>query len=88
MLKDGVYLGKAWVNNNEYLALINYGARPTFDLKEKLIEAHLVGFSGNLYGQNITLNFVDFMRDIVKFNNLEELKNQLSLDLERAKNYD
>lgn len=88
LLKDGVYLGKAKVDNKEYLALINYGARPTFNLNEKLIEAHLVGFSGNLYGQNITLNFVDFMRDIEKFNNLEELKNQLSLDLERAKNYD
>lgn len=88
LLKDGVYLGKVNLDNKEYLALINYGARPTFNLNEKLIEAHLVGYSGNLYGQSVTLNFIDFMRDIVKFNNMEELKNQLSLDLERAKEYD
>jgi len=89
-LKDGVYFGHVEVFGKTYKAIINYGARPTFNLNEKLVEAHLVDFDGELYGMELTLYFDDFMRDIIKFNDKEQLKEQLEKDLKTAKekNYD
>ena len=89
-LKDGVYFGHVEVFGKTYKAIINYGARPTFDLSEKLVEAHLVDFDGELYGMELTLYFDDFMRDIIKFDGKESLKKQLEEDLKtaREKDYD
>ena len=80
-LKDGVYAGKTEIDGKEYATIINYGARPTFDLSEKLIEAHIVDYSGVLYGKTLTLRFSRFLRNIVKFSSSEELKKQLEKDL-------
>ena len=87
-LKNGVYFGKIAVDGKVYKAIINYGARPTFNLDEKLIEAHIIDFDGELYGRTLTVCFEMFLRDIKKFNNQEELKNQLKKDLIAVKNYD
>lgn len=84
-LKNGVYSGSVNVDGVDYKAIINYGARPTFDLQEKLIEAHLIGFDGDLYGKTLSVGFIDFLRDIKKFNSLLELKEQLQKDLEIVK---
>ena len=87
-LKSGVYAGKITVDENEYKAVINYGARPTFGLDVSLIEAHLIGFSGQLYGRELKVRFDDFLRDVKKFDSVEQLKLQIEKDLERVKNYD
>ena len=84
-LKDGVYAGKVCIDGVEYSAIINYGARPTFDLSEKLIEAHAIDFSGDLYGKTVTIKFTAFMRDIKKFTDTEELSSQLQSDLDAVK---
>lgn len=84
-LKNGVYEGRINLYGKEYKAIINYGARPTFSLDEKLIEAHIVDFSGELYDMDITLFFTDYLRDIIKFNSVEELKEQLKKDLQTVK---
>ncbi|MBQ3493406.1 MAG: riboflavin biosynthesis protein RibF [Clostridia bacterium] len=81
LLKDGVYKGFSIIDGVKYPAVINYGARPTFNLKEKLVEAHLIGFSGLLYGKKVKLNFEKYLRDIVKFENEEQLKEQLAKDV-------
>ena len=52
---------------------------------EKLVEAHIIDFSGDLYGKEITLNFNRRMRDIKKFNGADALKEQLELDLKEIK---
>lgn len=90
MLKDGVYFGKVQLFNKEYKTIINYGARPTFNLKNKLIEAHIIDFNGDIYNTEITLEFLGFLREIKKFENQEELKEQLRKDLNKIKgeNYD
>lgn len=89
-LKNGVYAGGLKIDKKDYRAIINFGARPTFGLAEKLIEAHIVDFDGLLYGKNLTIYFDDFMRDIVKFDNPEELKDRLERDLQeiRSGKYD
>ena len=83
-LKNGVYVGYSVINGVKYTAIINYGSRPTFNLNEKLLEAHLIGFSGSLYGKKLRISFTRYLRDIFTFNNEEELKEQLRKDAENA----
>ncbi len=80
-IKDGVYYGKVNYLDKDYKAIVNYGARPTFNLSDKLIEAHLVDFDGNLYGKQITVEFIGYIRDISKFDSQDQLKEQLKKDL-------
>ncbi len=84
-LLSAVYAGHTFIDGKKYKAIINYGTRPTFNLDEKLIEAHLVDFSGDLYGQEVTLYFDALMRDVIKFDSKEKLVNQLNLDLEKIR---
>ncbi len=84
-IKNGVYSGLVEVNGKAYKSIINYGARPTFDLEEKLVEAHLIGFGGDLYGKEIEIQFLDYMRDIQKFESAEKLIEQLKVDTQRIK---
>ncbi len=81
-LKDGVYAGGVTINGKSYRSIINYGARPTFDLNKKLVEAHIVDFSGMLYGKQLTVYFNHFMREIIKFQSQDALVLQLKEDLE------
>ena len=89
-LCDGVYVGKVMLDNKNYYAIINYGARPTFDLEQKLLEVHIIDFCGDLYGKEIEVLFLDYIRPIKKFDTIEQLKTQLQIDLKKAKegNYD
>ena len=82
---DGVYLGKVIIDNKDYYAIINYGARPTFDLEQKLLEVHIVDFCGYLYGKELEVFFVDYIRPIKKFESALELKKQLQSDLSLAR---
>lgn len=81
MVGDGVYAGEADVDGKTYRAIINYGARPTFNLAEKALEAHIDGFNGEIYGKQLTLRFCFKMRGVVKFNSEIALKEQLEKDL-------
>lgn len=81
-LKVGVYAGYSVVCGKKYKAMINYGARPTFGLNDKLVEAHLIGFSGDLYGKTVSVCFTDYIREVRKFDGEEELKKQLFADKE------
>ncbi len=84
-LKDGVYYGNITLNGVKYMAVINYGARPTFGLDEKLIEAHVIDFNGDLYGQTVTVFFSRFMRDVKKFSNEKSLSEQLKADIQSVR---
>lgn len=66
-----------------YPAMVNIGTRPTLKKGEdKVIECHVINWDGDLYGKNITVNFIERIRDEKKFDSLEELKRQLSSDME------
>ncbi len=84
-LFNAVYKGRVTFDGVEYKTVINYGARPTYELGEKLIEAHIVGFNGNLYGKEITVYFDKLIRGIKRFSSEEELKIQLEKDVEGVK---
>ncbi len=79
-LKDGVYAGHVNIGGIKYRAIINYGTRPTFGLSDKTAEAHILGFEGDLYGQELTLYFQGYMREVKRFAKEEDLAAQLSAD--------
>jgi len=83
----GVYAVKIDYNNDTYDGIANFGVRPTFDKTKSLpiLEVHLFDFTDNLYGKEIVISFVDFIRKEKKFNGLESLKSQIQLDINIAK---
>ncbi len=84
-IKVGVYKTHVVLDGKEYKCITNYGARPTFSLDDVLTETYIDGFSGDLYGKNIIVYFDAFIRECIKFNDIEELTNQLKLDLEKIR---
>jgi riboflavin kinase/FMN adenylyltransferase len=66
---------------------INLGRRPTFfeHADHSLLEAHLLDFTGDLYGQKAMVTFEHFLRSERKFDGLEAIKTQLQLDVEAAR---
>ena len=83
--KEGVYGGYAETPKGTYKTIVNVGARPTFDVAEKKIEAYLDGFSGDLYGATVRIFPTEFYRGITKFSSANELKEQLEKDIGRLK---
>lgn len=84
-LKKGVYETRVCVDGKEYKCITNYGARPTFDNEDVLTETHLDGFSGDLYGRELKVEFVRYLRDIQKFESAEDLKAQLQADIQSVR---
>jgi riboflavin kinase/FMN adenylyltransferase len=85
---DGVYAGLYERPNGEvHPCAIHLGRRPTFyDAQNySLLEAHLIGFDGNLYSELAKVRFVDFLRSERKFDGIDSLKSQLMQDIEHAK---
>ena len=74
-IASGVYAGKVYFEGNEYRAAIFYGN------DKKIMEAHLLDFSGDLYGQEIEIEVGKKIREVMKFENEEELKNQIIKDI-------
>jgi riboflavin kinase/FMN adenylyltransferase len=78
----GVYLVRVVTPSRaEYFGMLNIGVNPTIsDNAQTTIEVHLLDFSGDLYGQELQVKVLSRLRDELKFDSLEELKNQLAKD--------
>ena len=86
--RGGVYACLVDYNGQTYKAMANIGHRPTIGDRaegDMLIEVNLFGFDSDLYGQQIRVHFIDRIRDEIKFEGLPELKAQLEIDREKAK---
>jgi riboflavin kinase/FMN adenylyltransferase len=81
---EGVYACRVEYMGMIYKGMSNIGHRPTIDHGELTIEVHIFDFDQQIYGEEITIYFVDRMRDEKKFKDLDALKNQLVMDKERA----
>ena len=82
---DGVYAGRCKVDGVSYPAGVSIGTLPTFDGTKRQVEAHLLGFDGDLYGQTLELELIDFLRDQVKFSDVEQLKKKMWRDMETCR---
>ncbi len=85
--KPGVYAVKVKkTNTSKFIkGIANLGYRPTFNQKKILLEVHLFNFSQNLYNKYLTINFKKFIRKEKKFKNIDQLKKQIKIDLQKAK---
>lgn len=82
---NGVYATYAWVGGQRYVAATNVGIRPTVDGHSFVVEPHLLDFSGDLYGQEIRLEFISRIRPEMKFAGLDALKVQIQADVEAVR---
>ena len=80
----GVYACKTVVDGKIYRAVTNVGMRPTVNGHHLTVEAHLLDYSGDLYGKKITLGFYEFLRPEKKFDSLEALQAQIRQDAARV----
>ncbi|MCZ6692877.1 MAG: bifunctional riboflavin kinase/FAD synthetase [Bacteroidetes bacterium] len=81
---DGAYAVKIGYQDRWYNGMLNIGFRPTVNGTTRTIETHIFDFNQNLYGQVLTIGFVEKIRGEKKFENLEALSKQLTLDRKDA----
>lgn len=83
---DGVYAGRAHTSQGNFVAAISVGCRPVVDGQNRTVEAYLLDYPGDLlYGESVELEFWQKLRDEQNFSSLEDLKVQMSQDVERTK---
>ena len=89
--KEGVYIAQITLESQVYFGMMNIGTNPTISEGKQNIEVHIFNFNETIYHQNITICFLERIRDEQKYDSLEDLKNQLEKDktysLTRIKNY-
>ncbi|WP_300410553.1 bifunctional riboflavin kinase/FAD synthetase [Lagierella sp.] len=86
--KEGVYLTKTYIDGfvEFYYSLSFVGKNITFSEDELKIETYILDFDGDLYGKKLKIEFLDFIRDNIKFKNAEDLTIQIHKDIETARN--
>jgi len=81
----GVYSGFAWLNGQRQLAAIHIGPSPTFGVDRPTVEVHILDFDQSVYGQVIEIDFLEQLRPVKHFDSAEKLKQQMQLDVQRAR---
>ena len=85
---NGVYLIEATVNQKKFKGMCNIGFNPTMsNNKDISIEAHLFNFDKDIYGKEIIISFVDFVRKERKFKDVNSLREQLEIDKNKCLEY-
>ena len=81
--KKGVYETRTIIEGSEYISITNAGINPTVGEEALKLETYICGFSENLYGRKIRVEFVRFIRSETKFGSIEALKKQISEDIQQ-----
>jgi riboflavin kinase/FMN adenylyltransferase len=92
---NGVYAVRASIHNGNtsdleevstvYNGVANIGIRPTFNGKDRLVEVHLLDVNLNLYDEYLRVEFIEYLRGEQRFSGVEALKDQISLDVQQAR---
>ncbi len=83
--KNGVYAVTVDCMEKKYQGVANIGYSPTFDDGVFSVEVHILDFNENIYGQKIRVNFVQRIRDEIKFSDIAELSDAIRNDIEKAR---
>ena len=81
--KDGIYSTISIFEDNSYNSITSIGNNPTFNEKLKTIETYIIDFNKNIYNRKLKILFLDFIRDQIKFDNEQDLVNQMDKDLKK-----
>lgn len=82
---DGVYLTRAYLDNKAYSSVANIGFAPTLGVGVRRLEVYLLDFAGDLYEKDLKVEFVERLREEKKFSSVEELRQQVMRDVQRAR---
>ena len=82
---DGIYAGRLLRGKDELVAAISIGTNPTFAGRERRVEAYVLDFSGDLYGERVGLTFTARLRDTLRFDSVDELVVQMDHDVQRTR---
>lgn len=86
--ENGVYATRVKVNGKWFASVTNIGRRPTVDQERDVtVETYILDFDEDIYGETVELQVWKFLRPIQRFENLEEVHEQVKKDIEQAKNY-
>ena len=86
--KNGVYVAKVIYDDKMYIGMANIGHNPTInEQKERRLEVHILNFDEEIYGREIEIRFIKFLREEKKFVSKEELISNLNSDYENCKKY-
>ncbi len=85
--KEGVYITICKIGENKYYSITNVGEKPTVSDERKNIETAIGDFDGDIYGEQIEIEFCKRIRDISKFDSLDKLRDRLSRDMDMAKSF-
>jgi riboflavin kinase / FMN adenylyltransferase len=84
---NGVYFAEAWIEGVLYHGVVNLGFRPTVAVGEpqRVLEIHLLDFDRDIYGQDVEVRFLQYLRPEKKFENVEALVRQIKADVQQAR---
>ncbi len=82
---DGIYAGWAVLHRKRLPAAISVGTNPTFEGRQRTVEAYILDFDEDIYGVELGLEFVERLRGMVKFDSVEALVEQMGRDVEQAR---
>ena len=80
----GVYRTKVKLDGEIFNAITNIGVNPTFDLGHLVVESHIFDFDEDIVGKEIEVELVSFIRNEVKFANVDQLIAQIASDIKQA----
>ena len=84
---DGVYVADVVIDGKRYRSMTSLGKNVTFGGTELRLEANIFDFEGDIYGKTIEVFWLEYIRDMVKFNSIDELCEQLNTDKNIAENF-
>ena len=85
--KTGIYAVTAECRGSRHNGVANIGYSPTFEDHEFTVEVHILDFDDNIYGEKIRVNFIQRIRDEIKFSNISELIDQIKKDIAAARQF-
>ena len=84
---NGVYFAEAWINDVLYHGVVNLGYRPTVkrDKSERVLEIYLLDFNRDIYGEDVEIRFIRYLRAEREFDSLDSLAQQIDADVRLAR---
>jgi riboflavin kinase/FMN adenylyltransferase len=84
---DGVYFAEAWLEGILYRGVMNLGCRPTVshDKSNRVLEIHLLDFNREIYGKDLEVRFIRYLRPEKKFESIDALQQQIAADVQQAR---
>jgi riboflavin kinase/FMN adenylyltransferase len=82
---DGVYAVFCHLGERRFPAVVNIGVRPTFGVNARAVEVHILDFEEDIYGDEVTVEFVERIREEQRFESLEGLVAQIAEDVDEAR---